>query len=234
MFKIQLSISSQYYFLSKIENELFVFIHFYIGVFMQFKIFLICIGVYLINFAYTNKAYCYDCAIYCDSVLWSSDSISQFTYDNCTYTVVWTYRHALCEGINYCQFRVNRIYPTPNIPACRIDIAGSYSLVMAAAEHILFENGYDTPCASGLEPDSCKVNLAVSWSACFQYENSGPSGPTDLVPCTEKVICCHSTWKLCLDSRGNPMEPVQIAQIGINPICPSGECFGVCDEEEKK
>lgn len=222
--------------MSKIKNKLFVFIQFYIGVFIRFKIFLFCIAVYLINSANTSEAYSHDCAIYCDSVLWSSDSISQFNYGNCTYEVVWTYRHALCEGINYCQFRVDRIYhPQPIVPGCVIDNIAPFYLLMAAAQHILFENGYDTPCASGLEPNSCKVNLAVSYSGCFQYTNFGPSGPTDLVPCDgEKTVCCHSTWKLCFDSKGNPKAPVQISQNGINPICHSGECFGVCEEVEKK
>ncbi|MBE2188871.1 MAG: hypothetical protein IAE98_05330, partial [Candidatus Kapabacteria bacterium] len=181
-------------------------------------------------------AYSHDCKIYCDHINWvtHTDSSNVVHYNGCVFTVYWSYRYAKCEGIEYCQFKIDKISQNSTTPGCEIYIQDPYALSMKAAKEILFQNGYDTPCASGLEPDSCKVNLAVSKSACFQYTNSGPSGPTDLVPCLEKSICCHSTWKLCLDSKGNPLEPVQISQNGINPICPSGECFGICDEEEKK
>ena len=179
----------------------------------------------------------YDCKIMCPDIEWEEQEPLLFPgigpdFLACNYVVYWSYRYLDCPGLamNWCDFKIDTI-KCPGCPPSCLENMSYYTLTHKKIEDLLKAKAKFTPCAQALEPGDSTSFISINFSSCWIMENGDPSMNQFeyLIPCDESQ-CCRQVWKIIKYQFGGFSDPILIATLGINPVCPNTMCIAVCEE----
>ncbi len=166
------------------------------------------------------------CRLVCEDIAYGPVMTQSFSSGACSYEVDFAYRYADCgEQIQWCDFFIVEIRP---VGTCSDPSITPFSLMNSAQQAIL-TNATNNPCFPS--QGGCSSAFSISYASCWYWDGFvGTSGPGTAVlkPCDE-TQCCRNIYQVCYYPPGPPL-PTLISTIGINPVCPSGECFNICEE----
>ncbi len=177
------------------------------------------------------------CKLLCEDIDYGADQtlICPGCLNGCSMRITFAYRYVDCEGAtppSYCDYIIKSIEilplgctPSPPTPS-------EFQIMSKAMEVILKAPG-NSPCEPTPGQIPCPRTFSITFASCWYWDGIvGTSGPGTAVlkPCDE-TQCCRNIYEVCKDNFP-PFDkhPTLVTTIGINPVCPSGECFNICEE----